>query len=43
MLDRVEQFPDVDPRQHYALTVTRAELTDVDRQATSPDDIELDV
>lgn len=44
VLDRVEQFGDFDPRQHYALTVNDTELTDVERQAArSPDDVDLDV
>jgi hypothetical protein len=46
VLDRLDQFPDFDPRQHYALTVTNAELTDVEREArgaSSPDDVKLDV
>ena len=49
VLDRVDQFADFDPREHYALTVGRAELTDVERaartsaSARSLDDIELDV
>ncbi|MDN5861113.1 MAG: DUF2791 family P-loop domain-containing protein, partial [Pseudonocardia sp.] len=44
VLDRVDQFPDFDPRRDYALTVTSAELTDVERQAaTGLDDIDLDV
>ena len=46
ILDRVDQFPDFDPRQHYALTLAEAELTDVEREARaarSPDDIKLDV
>lgn len=33
VLDRVDQFPDFDPRAHYALTVGDAELTDVERNA----------
>ena len=47
VLDRVEQFDDFDPRQHYKLTVGAEELTDVERNAaaggtvTSVDDIEL--
>lgn len=40
ILDRVDQFPDFDPRQHYALTIT-----DVDRVeatgAVSADEVEL--
>lgn len=46
VLDRVDQFEDFDPRQHYRLTVTRSELTDVERNlaaAGSADDIDLDV
>ncbi|MFI2184236.1 BREX system ATP-binding protein BrxD [Streptomyces sioyaensis] len=46
VLDRIDQFDDFDPRQHYRLTVNSSELTDVERNsaaATSADDIELDV
>ncbi|MBB1516002.1 BREX system ATP-binding protein BrxD [Tessaracoccus sp. MC1679] len=46
VLDRVDQFPDFDPRAHYALTVGDGELTAVERNAArgaaSLDDIELD-
>lgn len=31
VLDRVDQFDDFDPRQHYRLTVASSELTDVER------------
>jgi hypothetical protein len=44
VLDRVDQFPDFDPRQHYELTVADTELTDAERAAAAPasvDDIEL--
>jgi hypothetical protein len=41
VLDRVDQFPEFDPRQHYALTLAGNELTDTERAATSPDEIEL--
>ncbi|WP_446222574.1 BREX system ATP-binding protein BrxD [Nocardia sp. IBHARD005] len=41
VLDRVDQFPDFDPRQHYALTVQTTELTDTERAAVSADDVEL--
>lgn len=44
VLDRIEQFPDFDPRTHYALTVAGSELTLVEREARGevrPDDIEL--
>ncbi|MBT2452737.1 BREX system ATP-binding protein BrxD [Streptomyces sp. ISL-43] len=46
VLDRIDQFEDFDPRQHYRLTVADNELTDVERNlaaAVSADDIELDV
>lgn len=44
VLDRVDLHEDFDPRQHYALTVTDTELTDVERNAraaSSVDDIDL--
>lgn len=46
VLDRVDQFDDFDPRQHYRLTVTATELTEVERAsaggaARGPDDIDL--
>jgi BREX system ATP-binding protein BrxC/D len=46
VLDRVDQFPEFDPRQHYALTVTDSELTDVEREARgarTPDDVRLEL
>ncbi|HZL75705.1 MAG TPA: BREX system ATP-binding protein BrxD [Propionibacteriaceae bacterium] len=48
VLDRVEQFPDFDPRQHYKLTLTTVELTEIERnaaglQATSVDDVHLEM
>ncbi len=46
VLDRVEQFPDFDPRRDYRLTIVDSELTDVERNAraaSSVDDIELDL
>ncbi|WP_285698959.1 BREX system ATP-binding protein BrxD [Actinomadura sp. NBRC 104412] len=42
VLDRIDQFPDFDPREHYELTVSGTELTDVERNLTA-DDIDLDV
>lgn len=42
VLDRVDQFDDFDPRQHYALTLRVDELTEVERNAASADDIPLD-
>lgn len=44
VMDRVDDHPGFDPRVHYALTLSGAELTDVERNAaSSPDDIELDL
>ena len=46
VLDRVDQFPDFNPREHYTLTMTDSELTAVERQAaaaTGVDEIELDL
>ncbi len=47
VLDRVEEHPDFDPRQHYSLVVRAAELTVQEREAagvsTTVDDIELDL
>jgi hypothetical protein len=46
VLDRLDQFPDFHPREHYALTIAESELTVVERQAfgaVDVDDIELDV
>jgi len=45
VLDRVDQFPEFDPRVHYTLTVSDTELTAVERAATagmSLDDIQLE-
>jgi len=45
VLDRIDQFPEFDPHQHYALTIADAELTEVERNARTAvhvDDIELD-
>lgn len=48
VLDRVDQFPDFDPVQHYAPTIQADELTAAERAAagagasrTDPDEIEL--
>jgi hypothetical protein len=46
VLDRVDQFPDFDPRRDYALTMAEAELTPTERvarAAESVDDIELEL
>ena len=46
VLDRIDQFPDFDPRRHYALTVADTELTPTERAARGAlgvDDIDLDL
>jgi hypothetical protein len=48
VLDRVAEFPDFDPRQHYKLTLSGNELTGVERNAAafrpdSADEVELDL
>jgi hypothetical protein len=46
VLDRIDQFLEFDPREHYALTINDSELTAVERQAmgaTDVDEIELDL
>ncbi len=35
VLDRVEEFGDFDPREHYALTLSGSELTEVERNAAA--------
>jgi hypothetical protein len=44
VLDRIDQFPEFDPRRDYSLTLSEAELTPVERAALhreNVDDIEL--
>jgi hypothetical protein len=42
VLDRIEQFPDFDPGQHYQLTIGEAEMTTAERNAgKGVDDIVL--
>lgn len=46
VLDRVDQFADFNPREHYSLTMSDSELTAVERQAmgaTDVDEIELEL
>lgn len=46
VLDRIDQFDDFNPREHYALTISDTELTATERAskgAGSVDDIELDL
>ncbi|MGZ0143368.1 BREX system ATP-binding protein BrxD [Rhodococcus qingshengii] len=40
VLDRVDQFADFDPRQHYSLTIADSEKAEI-VQATSADEVEL--
>jgi hypothetical protein len=45
VLDRIDQFADFDPRKHYTLTITDAELTPTERfglGATDVDQIEIE-
>lgn len=42
VLDRIDQFPDFDPRSDYRLTLQQVELSMDERRALSPDDIDLD-
>lgn len=43
VLDRIDQFPDFDPRRDYQLMVQASELSVDERRALSPDDIQLDL
>src|SRR6516165_3454765 len=45
VLDRIDQFEDFDPTQHYQLTINTSEMTAIEResQAQSVDDIELNL
>jgi P-loop Domain of unknown function (DUF2791) len=48
VLDRVDVHPDFDPLQHYALTLSSDELTEIERNAAArgtsdPNDIKLDL
>ncbi len=46
VLDRVDQYPDFNPRRDYALTIADAELTPAERAgrpAASVDDVELEL
>jgi hypothetical protein len=43
ILDRVEEFDDFDPRQHYSLTLESSELTEDERNAASADEVSLDL
>jgi hypothetical protein len=43
VLDRVEEFDDFDPRQHYALTIASTELTEDEHNAASAESVNLDL
>jgi hypothetical protein len=43
VLDRVDQFPEFDPRLHYQLTIAAGEMDERERRANSPDEIDLDL
>jgi hypothetical protein len=43
VLDRVDQFTDFDPRRDYRLTLNSVEMSDVERNAASADDVELEL
>lgn len=46
VLDRIDQFPDFDPRRDYQLTIADTELTETERNAraaTSVDEIDLEL
>jgi hypothetical protein len=40
VLDRIDQFEDFHPRNHYALTIDEAELSRVERQAVGATDVD---
>jgi hypothetical protein len=43
VLDRIELFPDFDPRRDYELTVSGSEMSLEEREAASVDDVELNL
>jgi hypothetical protein len=50
VLDRIDQFPDFDPHQHYRLTLTQGELSEQERNAAAAttsasraDDIDIEL
>jgi hypothetical protein len=42
VLDRVDQFPEFDPRRDYSISISATELNNQERRTISPDDVELD-
>lgn len=43
VLDKVDQFDDFDPREHYRVAIGASELTELERNAASADDVELEL
>ena len=43
VLDRIDQYPDFDPRKDYAITISANELTRDEKRVLSADDIELEL
>ncbi len=46
VLDRIDQFDDFNPEEHYSLTIDETEMTTVERQASGAsdvDDIEIEL
>ncbi|MBY6363253.1 BREX system ATP-binding protein BrxD [Rhodococcoides corynebacterioides] len=41
VLDKVDQFPDFDPREHYTLMIGATEMTDSEREVLSAEDVQL--
>jgi hypothetical protein len=39
-MDRVDQFPSFDPRQHYALTLSESDMTSAERAARRADSVD---
>ena len=40
VLDRVDQFDDFNPEEHYSLTIDETEMTAVERQASGANDVD---
>lgn len=43
VLDRIDQFPEFDPRRDYHLEVSHSELSAEERRVLSPDDIQIEL
>jgi BREX system ATP-binding protein BrxC/D len=40
VLDRIDQYPDFDPRKHYSLTIQSTELNEAERNAMAADNVD---